>query len=100
MYWLWVGVEFVRLDFWYDFCANAEKQLIHFLTCLGRSFEEHKTVHIGELFALIVTHLSPIFGIDFVADEDNQHFVVAVVFDFVKPSVDVFEGVPLCDIVD
>ena len=61
--------------------------------------KEGETIHGGKFLPVFIANFPFIFEVDFIANQHNLHFFVAVIFNFVEPAVDILKRIPFGDII-
>ena len=74
--------------------------VLHLVSGLGRNFQKYQSIIFGEAGALFVGYFAIDFHIALVADDNENHFRIAVHFGLLEPSGDIVKGFAVGDIVD
>ena len=94
------GVSFIFRDSRQDSLGQGHEGFVDVDLIFGRGLEELHAETVGELLALLVRHLSLVFQVALVADQNLDDVRTGVLSDFAEPGLDVLERLTVGNIVD
>ncbi len=94
------GVSFIFRNGRQDSLCQGHKGFVDVDLIFGRSLEELHAQAVGELLALLVRHLSLVFQVALVSDQNFNDVRTGVLSDLTEPSLDVLERLTVGNIID
>ena len=88
------------LNFGFNFGRESSECLFDINSIFGWGFQEFYSKRVSQCFSFFSFHLSAGLKIWLVSDQQLHNVLIAILVHFGKPVFNVFEGLPICDIIN
>ena len=86
-------INFTRLDFGMNFIGGFQKRLFDVVSGFGRRFQKQQPIRFGKGLSFFGRHGTFVFQIILIANEQNDHVGLRMLFRFFKPSTQMLKGI-------